>query len=211
MSKHFVSAQTFRRLPGYYNILRKLDGQGVENVSSTTIARIVNLNDVVVRKDLAAVSQNGGKPRTGFAVRELTKRIGEHLGYYIVNEAVLVGAGQLGRALLSYEGFSEYGVKILAAFDVDENIIGLEKGGKPILPVSDLQKFCRHMNIRIGVITVPAKEAQTVCDAFVASGILAVWNFAPTHLYAPNGVFVLNENMALSLSLISQHLGAVKK
>ncbi|MDR1060947.1 MAG: redox-sensing transcriptional repressor Rex [Clostridiales bacterium] len=201
-----IPAQTFKRLPDYYALLAKLDEQGFQNVSSATIARVMNSSDIVVRKDLAAVSESGGKPRTGFSVRELMKCIGECLGYYNVNDAVLVGAGQLGRALLSYDGFKEYGVRILAAFDVDGDIVGLEKGGKPVMDAAALPKFCRRLNVRIGIITVPAKEAQAVCDLLVSSGILAVWNFAPTRLAVPDGIFVHNENMALSLSLLSQHL-----
>ncbi|MEA4847472.1 MAG: redox-sensing transcriptional repressor Rex [Clostridiaceae bacterium] len=204
-----IPIRTLKRLPDYYSYLVKLKERGVENVSSTIIADRFKLNDIVVRKDLAAVSENGGKPRTGFKVLELMKCIGECLGYYNTNEAVLVGAGQLGRALLSYGGFKEYGVRILAAFDVDEKIIGLEKGGKPVMDVSALPAFCRRMNIRIGIIAVPENEAQAVCDLLVSNGILAVWNFAPVHLTVPEGVLVQNENMALSLSLLSQHLSKI--
>ena len=201
-----VPSQTFRRLPDYHSLLVKMDEQGAENVSSTVIAGILKLNDVVVRKDLAAVSESGGKPRTGYAVRELMKQIGACLGYYNTNDAVLVGAGQLGRALLSYDGFSEYGVRIVAAFDSNSGIAGLEKNGKPIMNISELPDYCRQRKIRIGIITAPAKAAQTICDLLVSGGIMAVWNFAPTHLVVPEGVFVHNENMARSLSLLSQHL-----
>lgn len=204
-----IPVQTFKRLPDYYNYLCKLNEQNIENVSSTMIAGVLNLNDIVVRKDLAAVSENGGKPRTGFGVKELLKYIGECLGYYNINDAVLVGAGQLGRALLSYEGFKEYGVKILAAFDIDENIIGLEKGGKSVMNVSELPKFCRRLNVRIGIIAVPKTEAQAICDMLVSNCVLAVWNFAPTHLTVPEGIYVHNENMALSLSLLSKHLAKI--
>ncbi|MDR1439360.1 MAG: redox-sensing transcriptional repressor Rex [Clostridiales bacterium] len=201
-----IPAQAFRRLPAYYNVLSKLRDQGIENVSSTVIAGKLALNDVVVRKDLAAVSENGGKPRMGYVVRDLMGRIGGCLGYYGAREAVLVGAGQLGRALLSYSGFDNYGVKILAAFDVDEGAVGLGKNGKPVMGMQELPGFCRRMNIRIGVITVPESAAQAVCDTLVSSGVLAVWNFAPTHLNVPERIFVHNENMAISLSLLSQHL-----
>jgi len=201
-----VPFQTFRRLPDYHSLLVKMYEQGVENISSTTIAGILKLNDVVVRKDLAAVSESGGKPRTGYAVQELMKQIGCCLGYYNINDAILVGAGKLGRALLSYDEFSEYGVRILAAFDTDDGIAGIEKNGKSIMHISELPDFCRRRSIRIGIITVPAKAAQDICDLLVSSGIMAIWNFAPTHLIVPEGVFVHSENMARSLSLLSQHL-----
>lgn len=201
-----IPAQTFKRLPGYYFLLAKFNEQGIVHVSSKKIADVLHLNDIVVRKDLAAVSESGGRPRMGFSVRDLMACIGKYLGYNRMDEAVIVGAGQLGRALMSYEGFQEYGVKILAAFDNDENIMGLEKGGKPVLSTSDLHKFCELQRVRIGIITVPVKEAQNACDLLITNHISAIWNFAPTHLTVPENVFVLNENMALSLSFISQHL-----
>lgn len=201
-----IPVQTFRRLPDYYNLLVKLDKQGARNVSSTMIAGTLGINDIVVRKDLAAVSASNGKPRVGFSVNDLKLCIGEYLGYYNVNEAVLVGAGQLGRALLSYEGFQEYGVRILAGFDVDDSVVGLEKGGKPIMPVKALPGFCRRLGVRIGIITVPSVAAQSVCDMLVECGVLAIWNFAPTHLDVAKTVYVHHENMARSLSLLSKHL-----
>ena len=202
-----VPMQTFKRLPLYYNLLCSLrKAEGLQRVSSPMIAKRLGLHEVQVKKDLALVSETGGKPRTGFEIGELIDSIGQYLGYYNINDAVLVGAGQLGRALLSYSGFEGYGVRILAAFDVDESIIGLEKGGKPVMSMGSLEKFCRRVNIRMGIITVPAQFAQSACDQLVASGVLAIWNFAPVHLQVPDEVFVHNENMAVSLSLLSQRL-----
>ena len=201
-----IPTQTFKRLPGYYLLLTKLEEQGVVHVSSKKIAGLLHLNDIVVRKDLAAVSESGGRPRMGFPVLDLMTCIGKYLGYNRMDEAVIIGAGQLGRALMSYDGFQEYGVKILAAFDKDENILGLEKGGKPVFSTTDLHKFCELQRVRIGIITVPAKEAQTACDLLISNHITAIWNFAPAHLIVPENVYVLNENMASSLSLISQYL-----
>lgn len=204
-----LPVQTFKRLPDYYNMLVKLDMNGVENVSSTMIAEALGLNDIVVRKDLAAVSAGGGRPRVGFSVVGLKQCMGECLGYYNVDRAVLAGAGQLGRALLSYAGFEEYGVRILAGFDADESVVGLEKGGKPIMHISELQGFCRRFGVRIGIIAVPAAAAQSVCDMLAAGGVLAVWNFAPIPLKAAKDVYVYNENMARPLSLLSRHLAEV--
>lgn len=201
-----IPIQTFKRLPDYYSLLARMHDQGETNVSSTTIAGILKLNDVVVRKDLATVGENGGRPRTGYVVSVLMKQIGDSLGYYNTNDAVLIGAGQLGRALLSYDGFSEYGLKILAAFDIDESVVGLEKNGKPVMHISELAHFCKRIGVRIGIITTPKDQAQSICDLLVSSGVRAIWNFAHTHLTVPEDVFVHNENMALSLSLLSQHL-----
>ena len=112
----------------------------------------------------------------------------------------------MGRALLSYRGFEAYGLSIVAAFDVDPNLTGGEISGKQVLPMSKLPSICQSMNIHIGIITVPASQAQAVCDALVGSGVLAIWNFAPMHLNTPEGILVQNENMAASLAVLSKHL-----
>ena len=201
-----IPRQTFHRLPGYYNYLKMLRSQGVETVSSTAIARDLRLGEVQVRKDLSCISKAGGRPRTGFSVAELIDRIEFQLGYNRLDEAVLVGAGNLGRALLSYSGFEESGIKIVAAFDRDETIVGQTLFGKQVLPVAKLSDLCRRMHILIGIIAVPAVHAQAVCDLLVVSGILAIWNFAPVRLVVPSHILVQNENMASSLAVLSKHL-----
>lgn len=201
-----LSLQTLRRLPGYYNFIQAAIRSGEASVSAAAIARRFGLNEVQVRKDLAAVSSVPGKPRTGFAAEALKNDIADYLGYNNMDDAVLVGAGRLGRALLSYTGFEENGVRIVAGFDRDAKRIGETVGGKPVLSIDKLPNLCRRMNAHIGIITVPGPAAQQVCDVMVASGILAIWNFAPVHLVAPPRVLVQNENMAVSLTLLSQHL-----
>ena len=201
-----IPKQTFHRLPGYYNYLKMLRSEGVETVSSTTIARDLRLGEVQVRKDLACISKTGGRPRTGFLVAELIDSIEFQLGYNRMDEAVLVGAGNLGRALLSYSGFEEIGINIVAAFDRDENIVGQTLFGKQVLPVSKLPDLCQRMPILIGIIAGPGSEAQQVCDLLVSAGIAAIWNFAPVHLTVPDDVLIKNENLAASLAILSQNL-----
>ena len=198
--------QTFQRLPAYYNYLRMLRSEGTESVSSTSIARDLRLGEVQVRKDLSWISKAGGRPRTGFSVAELIDRIEFQLGYNRMDEAVLVGAGNLGRALLSYSGFEESGIKIVAAFDSDNHLVGQSLFGKQVLPVAKLSDLCRRMHILIGIIAVPASQAQEVCDLLVTAGVAAIWNFAPIHLSVPNEVLVKNENLAAALAILSQDL-----
>jgi len=193
-------------MPYYLQALRTARDSGAEIISAPTVAAQLGLNEVQVRKDFASVSNTAGKPKTGFQTRELITAIESCLGYDNSNDAVLVGAGSLGRALLSYRGFEEYGLSIVTAFDVDPNLTGGEISGKQVLPMTKLPSICRSMNIHIGVITVPASQAQTVCDALVDSGVLAIWNFAPVHLSTPEGILVQNENMAASLAVLSKHL-----
>ena len=198
-----VSVNTLQRLPTYLNYLKSLDDDG--NISSTEIARALGLNDVQVRKDLSSVS-SGGRPKVGYNIRGHILDLKEFLGYNAVNDAVMVGCGNLGRALMSYRGFREYGLRIGAGFDVSDDIVGEEVSGKPVLPLSGLPQYCRENGIRIGVITTPAQAAQKACDLLMEGGIKAVWNFAPAHITVGEGVLVQNENMACSLALLSKHL-----
>jgi redox-sensing transcriptional repressor len=201
-----ISRQALQRMPYYLQALRTALDSGAEIISAPTVASQLGLNEVQVRKDFASVSNIAGKPKTGFQTRELIAAIESCLGYDNSNEAVLVGAGSLGRALLSYRGFEAYGLSIVAAFDVDPNLTGGEISGKQVLPMNKLPSICQSMNIHIGIITVPASQAQAVCDALVGSGVLAIWNFAPMHLNTPEGILVQNENMAASLAVLSKHL-----
>ena len=121
----------------------------------------------------------------------------------------MVGCGNLGKALMSYRGFSEYGLRIVAGFDVSEETIGGEIGGKPILLIDSLPEYCRENGIKIGVITTPAQAAQNACDLLIEGGIKAIWNFAPAHIEVEDGVLVQNENMASSLARLSKHLNAM--
>lgn len=174
-----------------------------ENISATTIAEALQLNDVQVRKDLASVSSSG-KPKVGYNVKDLIAELEAFLGYNDIDNAVIVGAGSLGKALLNYSGFKAYGLNIIAAFDLCEE--PTEFQGKTVFPIAQLESFCRKVNIHIGIITVPASSAQEICDLLVNSGIRAIWNFAPVHLVVPDGILVQNENMASSLALLSNHL-----
>ncbi len=200
-----VSVQTISRLPRYLNYLKGLPKGSISNISATMIAEALGLNDVQVRKDLSLVS-DGGRPKIGYAIEELITDIEHFLGYDDTHSAVLVGVGNLGTALLSYGGFAEYGLDIVAAFDVNESLDGCKVNGKQIFPLTKLIDLCKRMQIKIGIITVPNYEAQKVCDMLVESGVQAIWNFAPVHLNAPPEVLIQSENMACSLALLSKHL-----
>jgi redox-sensing transcriptional repressor len=200
-----ISKQTLQRLPFYLGYLKTLDRETSETVSATGIADALNLNQVQVRKDLASVCSLG-RPKVGYVTQELICEIEHFLGYDNAEYAVIVGAGKLGKALLGYRGFEEYGLNIVAAFDTDEQVIDSDENGKQIFPMSKLKNLCGRMKIHIGIITVPAEHAQSVCDFLVDSGILAIWNFAPVHLTVPEHILVQNENMASSLAVLSKHL-----
>ncbi|MEE1138263.1 MAG: redox-sensing transcriptional repressor Rex, partial [Acutalibacteraceae bacterium] len=151
MDKCSVSKATLGRLPNYLEYLRNLPPDKVPYISATAIAKHLGLGEVQVRKDLAAVS-GAGKPKLGYVTAELVEKLEECLGCNQLTSAVLVGAGKLGRALLQYDEFEKYGVKISAAFDSNERAISL--GSKTeILPMNQFEYFCKNQNIKLGIIT----------------------------------------------------------
>ena len=124
---------------------------------------------------------------------------------------VLVGAGRLGRTLLSYQGFADYKLNIVAGFDNSLEFIGAKVNDKPILHIDKLTPIVERLNIKIGIITVPKEAAQEVCDIMVAAGIKVIWNFAPVHLEVPDGIIIKHENLAVSLALLTQKLYSNKE
>lgn len=201
-----VMKSTLSRLPLYYSFISKLEEEGVEYVSSALVAQSLNMNPVLVRKDLSGVSSVTGKPRNGFEVATLLRDLSEYLGYNNLDEAILVGVGGLGRTLLGNTEFSKLGLNIVVGFDKNPDLNGMQIGNKYVLPISKMKSFIKRTGIKIGIITVPADQAQSVCDLMVNSGILAIWNFAFTLLNVPQGILVKNENLPSSLAMLSYKL-----
>ena len=199
MEPEKYSRTLLMRLPLYLNHLKSLPDE-CTNIFATSIAKSLGLGDVQVRKDLAKVSSEGRR-RIGRSRDQLVQDIEHYLNFASHTGAIIVGAGKLGQALLDYTGFEENGVHVMAAFDISPNA-EFSASGKPIYPMSRLESFCRHYDARIGIISVPAENAQRVCDALVACGIRAIWNFAPVHLIAPPNVLIQTENLSVSLASI---------
>jgi redox-sensing transcriptional repressor len=147
-----------------------------------------------------------GKPKSGYSVHELKKAIGEYLGINHETTAVLIGAGKLGSALAEYPGFAEYGLKIVAVFDNSPDRVGNLISDHTILPIDSLPRVVKSYDIGIAILAVPKHAAQQVCEYVVSLGIEALWNFAPARLKVPDGVIVRNENLALSVALLSRYL-----
>ena len=206
MERKEVSKSVLKRLPGYLAYLKNMPEGSATYISATALANALGMGEVQVRKDLAMVS-DGGRPKIGYVREGLMEDISQFLGYDNTTDAILVGAGKLGQALLGYDGFKAYGLNILAGFDVKPAVDKTEEG-KPILPMEELESFCHANKILMAIITVPANYAQQVCDRLIACGIKAIWTFAPVHLDVPPHILVQNENMATSLALLSMHLQA---
>lgn len=200
---------SLQRLPKYLAYLKIKQKQGVASISSTRIAEDLRMTPVSVRKDLAIASR-AGRPKTGYPMRTLIEDLERFLGYRNAHEAFLVGAGRLGRALLGHTQFSEYGLNILAAFDVDPRIQGTEIGGKPVFPLQKLPDLARRMQVRIGILTVPDAAAQETCQLLVQSGIRGIWNFTSVHLEPPGDVLLQNENLAASFAMLCKRLSAAQ-
>ena len=209
MERKEVSKSVLKRLPGYLAYLKNIPEGASVYISATALANALGMGEVQVRKDLAMVS-DGGRPKIGYQRENLIEDIEQFLGYDNTTDAVLIGAGKLGQALLGYHGFDEYGLNILAAFDVAPTAEQTEEG-KPIYTMDKLEGFCRLHKVRMGIITVPAQYAQTVCDQLINSGIKAIWSFASAHLEVPANILVQYENMATSLAVLSMHLRAKDK
>lgn len=207
MTKSVVmSEQALKRLPRYLLYLKELQKQGDVFVTAPVVARQLGLNEVQVRKELSVMSTAPGKPRTGFPISDLIDNMETYLGYRNVDDAVLVGVGSLGHALLGNHGFDHCGVHIVAAFDRNDALDGLTIHEKPIFSVRRMVDLCRRMHIRIGIITVSPDQAQIVCDQLVSAGILAIWNFAPVQLRVPEHVIVRNEDLSSSLAMLAHQL-----
>ena len=209
MTRKEISKSVLKRLPGYLAYLKTLTDENSPYISATALAAALGMGEVQVRKDLAMVS-DGGRPKIGYRRAALIDDIEQFLGYDNTTDAVLIGAGKLGQALCGYSGFEAYGLNILAAFDINPAADHTDEG-TPIYHMSQLESFCRSNKVLMGIITVPAKHAQEVCDQLIASGIKAIWTFAPIHLEVPPGILVQSENMATSLAVLSMHLQATIK
>lgn len=206
MEQKKISKSVLKRLPVYLNYLKTMPDGAPTHISATALAAALGMGEVQVRKDLAMVS-DGGRPKIGYLREALIDDIEQFLGYDNTTDAVLIGAGKLGQALMGYMGFEEYGLNILAAFDRNPKTEKTDEG-KPVYDIAKLEHFCRTHKVLMGIITVPAEAAQEVCDMLIRCGIKGVWNFAPTHLDVPQNILVQNENMATSLAVLSVHLQA---
>jgi redox-sensing transcriptional repressor len=206
MERKEISKAVLKRLPGYLAYLKSLSQNSSPYISATALANALGMGEVQVRKDLAMVS-DGGRPKIGYPRESLIDDIEQFLGYDNTTDAVLIGAGKLGQALLGYSGFGAYGLNILAAFDVTPST-EIRDDKKLIYNIDQLESFCRTHKVLMGIITVPADYAQGVCDQLIGCGIKAIWNFAPVHLEVPPHILVQHENMATSLAVLSMHLQA---
>ena len=203
---------TIRRMPAYHRYLKGLQSDGLPMVSCTRIAESLELEPIQVRKDLA-MTGTVGRPRIGYPVDALIAAIEAVLGWDQWSEAFLVGAGNLGSAILGYRAFKTLGLTIVAAFDVDPKRVGKTIHEVPVLGMEKLANLARRMKIRIGVITVPAEAAEDAAKALVRGGIEAIWNFSPlalTGLHVGKDVLIENVSLSASLAVLLRRVAQLK-
>lgn len=200
-----VPEPTLRRLPTYCHFLRRLAQDGADVVSCRQIGDALHLDPTQIRKDLAYAGV-AGRPKVGYPVPELLAGVENFLGWNNTQQAILVGAGSLGTALLGYKAMDRNGVRIVAAFDTSPDKTFQAIHQVKVLPMRKLVDLVGRMQIHVGILTVPAESAQTVCDLMVQAGIRAIWNFAPVALKVPDTVIVQNENLFSSLAVLSSRL-----
>ncbi|MFC1596109.1 redox-sensing transcriptional repressor Rex [Candidatus Margulisiibacteriota bacterium] len=205
MSKRKISEPTIIRLSLYFGYLRQLYELGVTTVSSRIMADYFGFNPAQVRRDLASFGQFG-KRGAGYQVEELTWQIAEALGIDKSRQVIVVGAGNLGAALLAYQGFDVHGFKIVAAFDTDTSKIGQKIRGKKCIALAELPAFVRENNIEMAILATPAEVSQSILEFIAKAGIKAVLGFSPVQLTVPKGVKLITVDLAVKLKTLSYFL-----
>lgn len=196
---------TLRRLPWYLAYLDTLQQRGVENVSSTAISKALNVDSSQIAKDLSFLNFKG-KTRIGYNVKAMRSFLSNFLGFEDTHGAYIIGAGSLGQALIHDTGLSNYGLKILAAFDVESYKIGRKYSGIPVYHLDEMARVMEEMPAKIAILTVPAQSAQDVADAAIAAGIKAIWNFTPYRVNVSEGVVMSSTSMYANIALIYNRL-----
>jgi redox-sensing transcriptional repressor len=207
-SKQF-SIPIIRRLPEYHAFLEQALKEGEKTVSSTAIARHLNQDPIVVRKDLEGIGAVG-RPKIGFKTVELINAIEDYMGWGELNDLVIVGCGDLGSAIMGYPGFSRRGYKIVAGFDIDPQKIDTEIHGITIFPADKITNLVPRLHIEIAIMTVPAPSAQNIADLLIEAGIKGIWNFSPAALNVPKDITVQQEDLIASLAILQKNVQHIR-
>lgn len=203
---NYIPKATIERLPLYYRCLEKLSAyEQDEVVSSRELGERLGIPPTQVRKDLSYYGEFGRRG-VGYDIEDLKKSLAKILGINKTWPAVLVGAGNLGRALVNYEGFQKMGLQITDVIDADLDKIGNNVGEITVRSTKDLAEIVKNKQVKIGIIAVPVNAAQEVTDLLIAAGIKSIWNFAPTRLVVPEGILVRNEDLSVGIVSLIYHL-----
>jgi redox-sensing transcriptional repressor len=202
MSKLIIPRKTVYRLSLYYRALQRAKANKVETVSSAALAKAAGVKPTQLRKDLTYFGQFGTRG-LGYNVEALSSRLTDVLGTTHLQPVILVGAGNLGSALLKYPGFAKEGFEVVAAFDAEPTRQRARDLGVRVLPMSKVKEFVREQQVKMAILTVPAPVAQEVANELIEAGVMAILNFAPIILQVPDNVVVNNVDLAIELENLS--------
>jgi len=200
-----ASIPTIKRLPSYLNLVKRASDEGITIISATNIARELDLEPIQVRKDLA-VTGITGKPRIGYNVKELVQAIESFLNWDKSHKAIVIGAGNLGTALMNYRELKNHGLTIVGASDAHPDKIGTEKNGHIISDIRDLPRIIRETGATLAILTVPPDQAQNVTDILNDTEIRSIWNFTNVKLRVSDHILMLMEDLSSGFAVISFHL-----
>lgn len=202
---HQIPEPTLRRLPGYLSYFKVLHSSGVKYVSSSLISNTFKMDATLVTKDLSYTGIKG-KTKVGYEVETLISSIIKFLEFNTQEKAFIFGIGNLGKALIKYEGLKNYGLQIVAGFDIDPSVTGQTLNDVKIYPIDEFRDLSKKVKVRMGIITTPDHKAQEVADLMIAWGIKAIWNFTPQSIKVPDDIIVENTSIYSDLAVIINRL-----
>ena len=205
-----VPEPTLRRLPWYLSNIKLMKDKGEQYVSSTQISKEINIDASQIAKDLSYVNISG-RTRVGYNIDALIEVLESFLGFTNMHKAFLFGVGSLGAALLRDSGLHHFGLEIVAAFDVNPELVGKDLNGIPIYHSDDFEAKMKEYDVNIGVLTVPINIAQEITDKMVDGGIKAVWNFTPFRIRVPENIVVQNTSLYALLAVMFNRLNFNEK
>jgi redox-sensing transcriptional repressor len=202
VAKFVIPRKAVYRLSLYYRVLERLQQNRIETVSSDALARATGVKSTQLRKDLTYFGQFGTRG-LGYKVESLLSQLGSVLRTTRFQPVILVGAGNLGSALLRYDGFAKEGFEIVAAFDIRPDASKAGRTKVPVLPTNEIKRFVPENAVKLAILAVPGMVAQEVTNELVEAGIQAILNFSPLILQVPDQVVVNNVNLAIELENLS--------
>ncbi|ERJ84797.1 putative redox-sensing transcriptional repressor Rex [Peptostreptococcaceae bacterium oral taxon 113 str. W5053] len=205
MKKMKVSIAVIKRLPKYYRYLGMIEEKGIIRISSQELSSITGLTASQIRQDLNHFG-GFGQQGYGYNVKELKNEIEKIIGIKEEYSAILIGAGNLGHAIVNYEGFKNNGFNIVAVFDTKNELIGKKLAGVPVYSIDKLEAFIEKNNVTIGVLTLPKNFAQQIADRLVHAGVKGLWNFAPIDLVLPDEIVLEDVHLDESLYTLTYYL-----
>jgi redox-sensing transcriptional repressor len=208
--KFNVPEPTLRRLPWYLAYAKLVQREGEQYLSSTQIAKNLAVDASRVAKDLSYVKISG-RTRVGYEVNELVRVLNAFLGFSNTHKAFMFGVGNLGGALMHDNGLVQFGLEIVAGFDVKYELTGTSINHIPIHHVNRFAELQKQMNVSVGILTVPVERAQSVADMMVEGGIKAVWNFTPFRIHVPEDIVVQNTSIYAHLAVMFNRLNEIKE